>query len=103
MSSWRPFIWAKLFPDIPCDTFLVNGHDPVPDSALTASSFYEHNDMRAAYRARINSPSVSGVGSWLAASDNLDVEYIQVTSLSLAKLCYRVIIRFTTRQTPILD
>jgi len=99
ISSWRQFIWARYVLDIPCDTFLVNGHDPVPDSALTASSFYDNNDaIYAPYRARLNSPSVSGisVGSWSAATDNLDVEYIQVISSSLAELCNCAIIIFTS-------
>jgi len=90
ISSWRPFIWARYVLDIPCDTFLVNGHDPVPDSALTSSSFYENNGMCAADRARLNSAYVSGisVGSWSAATNNLDVEYIQVISSFLCWTSY---------------
>jgi len=84
--------------DIPCNTFLVDGHDPVPDSALTASSFYDNNDMLAADIARLNSPSVSGisVGSWSAATNNLDVKYIPVTFSALAERCNHAIIIFTS-------
>ena len=83
--------------------FLVNGHDAVPDSALTASSFFNSDlqNMSAPYRARLHAPYIQGSshGSWSSATRNVDVEYIQVTSSTLAELWYRVIIIFTFNTT----
>ena len=98
IGSWQSIIIMTTIwlPGIPCDIFLVNGHDAVPDSALTASSFHnsELNNGSAPYSARLHAPHMLGSshGSWSPATRNVDVEYIQVTSSTLAELCYRVII-----------
>jgi len=60
----------------PCDTYLVNGYDPVPETSLTATTSYD--DVHGPHNARLNkNRSATSAGAWSAASSET-VPYIQV-------------------------
>ena len=68
---------CRCFIGFQCGDLLVSGHDPVADSAFSASSSY--NDLHAAHNARLHRlPDVLGIGAWSALTNDT-TPFIQVS------------------------